>query len=200
MKGYMNEEGETKDQIVHTMLKYTAGKLADLLASEENTETAILDTGCARSASGRHWIEAHIRGLSQRDRSDIKRRKGRATFRFGNGRTYKSEELIILPVYFGEHRAMMAVDVVEVKIPLLISIAAMKKAKTVIRTATDTATICGQCVKLTRIGGHYTLSLRKGEAEIMKEEPIGKGTMDNIHIDKQKEETPKAQITKTSPV
>ena len=110
------------------------------------------------------------RSLSQRDRSDVKRREGRAVFRFGNGRTYKSEELVILPVYFGDHRAIMAIDVVDVKIPLLISLAAMKKANTVIRTATDTATICGQPVKLTRVGGHYTISLRKGEAEKVEEE------------------------------
>ena len=138
---------------------------------EESTDKAILDTGCARSVTGKRWIEEHIRSLSQSDRSDIQRKKGRAHHRFGNGRPYKSEELIILPVYFGNHRAIMAVDVVDVKIPLLISLAAMKKANTVIWTATDTVTICGQHIKLVRVGGHYTISLRKGEAEVVKEKP-----------------------------
>ena len=64
----------------------------------------------------------------------------------------------------------MAVDVVEVKIPLLVSLSAMKKAKTVIKTATDTASICGQNIKLDRIGGHYTISLRKGGAKIVTED------------------------------
>ena len=73
-------------------------------------------------------------------------------------------------MYFGNHRAITAVDVVDVKIPLLISLAAMKKANTVIWTATDTATICGQHIKLIRTGGHYTLSLRKGEAEVIGKE------------------------------
>ena len=74
-----------------------------------------MDTGCARSTSGRQWIEAHIRSLSQRDRSEVRRKEGKAYFKFGTGRTYKSEELVILPVYFGNHRAIMAVDVVDGK-------------------------------------------------------------------------------------
>ena len=56
------------------------------------------------------------------------------------------------------------------KIPLLISLSAMKKAKTVIKTATNTANICGQNIKLVRVGGHYTISLRKGEAKVVNEE------------------------------
>ena len=64
---------------------------------------------------------------------------------------------------------MMGIDVVEARIPLLISLAAMKKANTVIRTATDTAIICGKKIKLVRLGGHYTISLRKGEAEVETE-------------------------------
>ena len=147
---------------VHTVLQCRTEQSADRLMLEEDTDTAILDTGCARSVSGKRWIEAHIGSLSQGDRLDIKRKKGRAFLSFGNGRTYKSEELIIVPVYFGNHKAIMAVDVVDVKIPLLISLAAMKKANTAIWTATDTATICGQHIKLVRARGHYTISLRRG--------------------------------------
>ena len=154
---------------VHTVLQYMTEQSAGRLVLE-NKDAAILDTGCARSVSGKQWIEAHIRSLSQSDRSDIKRKEGRAHHRFGNGRPYKSEELVILPVYFGNHRAIMAVDVVDVKIPLLISLAAMKKANTVIWTATDTAIICGQRIKFVRVGGQCTISLRKGEAEVIRKE------------------------------
>ena len=142
----------------------------ELLVLEENVDMAILDTGCARSASGREWLEDHIENLCPEDRLAVRRMEGKTRFRFGNGKKYKSQQLLVLPVYFGEHRAMMAVDMVEVKIPLLISLSAMKKAKTVINTATDTANICGQNIKLVRTGGHYTLSLRKGGAKIVTEE------------------------------
>ena len=57
------------------MLKCMTRQSADLLEVEENTETAILDTGCARSTSGRQWIEAHIRSLSQEDSSEVRRER-----------------------------------------------------------------------------------------------------------------------------
>ena len=144
--------------------------MSALHALEENVDTAILDTGCARSTAGREWIDVHIKNLCYEDKQDIRSLEGRSYFKFGSGGTYKSEQLLILPVYFAEHRAMMEVDVVDVKIPLLISLSAMKKAKTVIKTATDTANICGQNIKLVRVGGHYTISLRKGEAKVVNEE------------------------------
>ena len=101
----------------------------------------------------------------------MRRKKGKAFFKFGTGRIYKSQELVTLPVYFGSRRAIMAVDIVDAKIPLLISLAAMRKASTIIYTGMDIATICGEHIKLGIEGGYYTTSVRKGEAEVVKEDP-----------------------------
>ena len=78
--------------------------------------------------------------------------------------------MYIIPVYFGSERAMMCADVIDAKIPLLISLSAMKKARTVIDTANDTAVICGKKIKMNRIGGHYTISLRKGVSQVVDED------------------------------
>ena len=59
-------------------------KEVEILLLEENKDTAILDTGCARSTSGEDWMRAHIENLSQEDRLDIKRKEGKSYFRFGN--------------------------------------------------------------------------------------------------------------------
>merc|ERR1712082_473119 len=77
-RNYEEEDGKK----VHTMLKCMTRQSADLLELEENTETAILDTGCARSTSGRQWIAAHIRSLSQEDNSEVRRKEGKAYFKF----------------------------------------------------------------------------------------------------------------------
>ena len=132
-----------------------------VLLLEDNQDTAILDTGCAKSTAGEDWIQSHLDSLNSNDRKDVCERPGRASFRFGNGRRYKSIKFLTMPVYFGHKRAIMGVDVIEAKIPLLISLAAMKKAGTVIKTATDSATILNVNVQLTRTAGHYTLSLRE---------------------------------------
>ena len=85
-------------------------KEIDILLLEDNKETAILDTGCARSTGGEEWIESHIENLSQEDKLDVKRKEGKSFFRFGNGKRFKSLQLILMPVYIGGHRAIMAVD------------------------------------------------------------------------------------------
>ena len=46
----------------------------EILLLEENKNTAILDTGCARSTSGEDWMRAHIENVGQKDRLDIKRK------------------------------------------------------------------------------------------------------------------------------
>ena len=71
--------GEEDGKKTHTMLKCMTRQSADLLELEENTETAILDTGCTRSTSGRQWIEAHIRSLSEEDNLEVRRKKEKHT-------------------------------------------------------------------------------------------------------------------------
>ena len=102
----------------------------------------------------------------------IRRMEGRAYFKFGNGTRLKSQQRFVMPVYFAERRALMAIDMVEAKIPLLIGLPAMKKARTIIYTTTDTANILGQDFKLVRSNGHYKLSMRKGGASIVTGESM----------------------------
>ena len=77
-----------------------------------------------------------------------------------------------MPVYYADQRALMAVDMLEAGIPLLISLPEMKKARTIIYTATDTANMLGQDFELVRSNGHYTISMRKGGASLVTEEPM----------------------------
>ena len=166
-RGRENEEemqNASEDGIKEVEVLFTE-KEAEILFLEDNRDTAILDTGCARSTAGEDWIESHIEHLSQEDRLDIKEKEGSTYFRFGNGKRFKSKKFLIMPVYFGGQRAMMGMDMIDAKIPLLISLAAMKRAKTVITTATDTVVICGKKIKLRRVGGHYTISLRKRDSQ-----------------------------------
>ena len=50
---------------------------------------------CARSTADKEWIKANIVNLFQKARSDIKRKEGRSYFRFGNGKTFNSEQFIL---------------------------------------------------------------------------------------------------------
>ena len=153
---------------------YNKGEDSDtiykMFKDKDEEEMAILDTGCAGAAAGRKWVEDHIENLCPEDKTDVRRREGKTFFKFKSGKRYKSQQRMVLPVYFAERRALMAIDMIDLHLPLLISLPAMKKAKTIIYTATDTATMYGQHLKLGKSNGHYTLSLRKGGAKRVAEE------------------------------
>ena len=85
---------------------------SELLVSEENVGMAILDTGCAGSAAGREWVEDHIENLCPEDKMAVRRMEGTTYFKFGSGKRYKSQQRLVLPVYFAERRALMAIDMV----------------------------------------------------------------------------------------
>ena len=159
----MKTQAKEKNQAQFRTVVQTV-KSMEAQSSVKSERLAILDTICAGSSAGREWVEDHIENLCPEDRRLIRRMEGRAHFNFGNGTRLKSQQRLIMPVYFAERRALLAVDMLEAKFPLLISLPAMKKAKTTIYTATDTANILGQDFKLViNTNGHYTLSMRKGE-------------------------------------
>ena len=70
--------------------------------SVKSERLAILDTGCAGSAAGREWVEDHIKNLCLEDRMTVRRMEGRTHFKFGNGNRLKSQQRLVMPVYFAE--------------------------------------------------------------------------------------------------
>ena len=109
---------------------------------------AILDTGCAGSVAGREWVEDHIRNLCPKDKRTVRRTQGQANFDFGNGSNLKSQERVVMPVYYANKKDLMVVDMLDAGIPLLISLPEMKKTRMIIYTSTDTANILGQNFEL----------------------------------------------------
>ena len=68
---------------------------------------AILDTGCAGSVAGREWVEDHIRNLCHKDKRTVRRTQGQANFDFGNGSNLKSQERVVMPVYYADKKDLI---------------------------------------------------------------------------------------------
>ena len=68
--------------------------------SRKSERLAILDTGSAGSAAGREWVEDHIKNLCPKDKMTVRRMEGRTHFNFGNGSRLKSQQRLVMPVYF----------------------------------------------------------------------------------------------------
>ena len=135
----MNYLAQCTNTTAETTKLFEANQLSEGSEYDSYITIATIKEGLKDNGQG---IAATEKGLTDNDHSDHQKE--------GTSRAQITETS---PVQLKTH----------ILIPLLISLAAMKKANTVIWTATDTATICGQHIKLVRTGGHYTLSLRKGK-------------------------------------
>ena len=99
-----------------TLLKETFGKM-------------LLDSACSKTCAGRLWYEEICSSMSELDKKDIVEKPTRAIFRFGDGVESNSIKCTTIPIYIGDLRILLDIEVVDKKIPLLLSRAAMHQLK-----------------------------------------------------------------------
>lgn len=130
----------------------------------ESSTSAILDSGASATVTGRLWLESYLDGLSSEMSRKVQYSTSNNYFKFGSDQKYKSLFQVMIPAQIGAHNVMIKTDVVDSSIPLLLSKAAMKTAKTKINFTDDTVNMFGekQPVKLTS-SGHYAVPLNSND-------------------------------------
>ena len=78
-----------------------APDILDIMYTKDIKETDIMivDTGCPKSLAGEYWIETYLKENNLK-KSDYQINKCNQFFRFGPGKIYQSDEVIVLPVSF----------------------------------------------------------------------------------------------------
>ena len=121
---------------------------------------ALLDSGCSNTVAGEKWVTKYVASLSNNDKSKIKYMPSEESFTFGDGKTHKATRKINFPCWVGGKSADITADIVDCKIPLLLSRKAMTKAEMVIDFGNHTADINGRKINLKRTdSGHYALPI-----------------------------------------
>ena len=93
----------------------------------ESGDEGLLDTCCTSNVMGVEWKEHYFSGLSDADKLKVKHLKPSSRFKFGGEKPVESIEKLEFPVYiFGKESTLIA-DVVDRRVPLLISNGEMKK-------------------------------------------------------------------------
>ena len=137
-----------------------------VLLAEECNGRAILDTACTDDLAGRKWIEKYINNLSEDDKSSVVRKPGWRKFKFGSGNRMQSEEEIEIPAFIGDQPVRLKTDVLDVNLPLLLSLSTIKRAGAIIDTTEDSAVMAGNKLNLGRTKtGHYFISLLAEDGE-----------------------------------
>ena len=98
--------------------------------------------------------------LSDYERSKVVESASNATFTFGDRNTVHSQKKITLPCRLGKLNVDITTDVVNCKIPLLLSNRSMRKARMCIDFGKDTAQIGNNLINLrTSSSSHYLLPI-----------------------------------------
>ena len=121
---------------------------------------AVVDTGCPCTVAGEEWLKSYISTLSRKDRLSVKTKNSNNNFCFGDGLNYRSKCNVIMPIYVGQCRHELCVDVVDCNVPLLLSRKTLLRAKAKIDV--EMATICFLGVTVPLIissTGHLCLSI-----------------------------------------
>lgn len=103
----------------------------------------VLDSACTKTVAGKVWMDEYLSTLNQEEFEKVKRseRKTNSVYRFGDGVESKSDKTLDLPALIGNKMMTIEVDVVDNKIPLLISKPTMRKLGMKIDFVNDVAII-----------------------------------------------------------
>ena len=172
-KSYMAKSGEgmvdlNRPQNVH----FTA----------EQSDHALLDTGCQKACAGQTWYDNYRSNLSEEELAMILEQPGSSAYKFGGHGVYKSKRLVIAPVYVGGMRRIIKFDIVDTEIPLLISLKMMKRMNMSILCRDkdiDMARIKDTTFRLHHSEGHLYISLSKkgSKASIIRQEEPGNNNL-----------------------
>ena len=158
-----NVTGEDVDDNNHHVTLYQSNMITEDQMNvfvSESFNSAILDSGATSTVAGKTWMECYVDGLSPTEKQGIKYSESANSFKFGSGTVFPSLYKVQVPATLGFKKVMIEADVVDSKIPMLLSRKSMKKANTKINFKEDTVTMFGekQNVLITN-SGHYGIPL-----------------------------------------
>ena len=131
---------------------------------EETLNCGVLDSGCPDNVCGNDWLNHYIDNLDHIKQKEVRWEQSCKTFKFG-GDVYESLGVAEIPAKLGSKSINIRTDVISLKIPLLMSSRAMKKAQTQIDFAKDSCVMLGEKMNLRfTSSGHYAVCLMKEKA------------------------------------
>ena len=121
---------------------------------------------CTKTVCGQVWLDCYLQSLSNEDQQSVREEKSETSFRFGNGKVFKSIKCVTLPTFIANKNVLLSIEVIENDFPLLLSKNAMKKAKTYIDFSKDKIIIFDEEVPVKfSTSGHYCITVGKMNKE-----------------------------------
>ena len=122
--------------------------------------SAVIDTACSKTVAGIDWITNYTKNLDDYSLNQVLYKKPNTPFKFGDGRKAYSQNKATIPTKIGKTPCNIENEIVDAKIPLLLSKSLLKKANTLIDLKNDKVTMFDEDIdiKLSR-NGHYAIDI-----------------------------------------
>ena len=154
------------EETVHMTLM-TESKQLDKISNQdvlvmEAQNAAIVDTACTKIVCGKEWLQYMLDSLSFEGLKSVKNEKSHVPFKFGDGRIINSYQTVTFPAKTDNHLYNIKTEIVECKIPLLLSKESLVKLGAVIDIGKDHLMMFGQKVNIQTTSTGYYLPSRLG--------------------------------------
>ena len=152
---------------------------------EESRGMAVLDSGCTATVAGEEWILAFSKRMPEHLHKEIARRDANTYVLFGGGERVRVMYSISSPVYNCGSSCLLNVFIIPGSLPLLLSIASIRKAKMIIDFIK--ASLCiGDSKSAHQLkvssSGHFLLDLLHwSEATILMSTILTKADVEKLH-------------------
>ena len=121
---------------------------------------AIIDTACTKTVAGENWFHNYLKNLDDTALDMVKTSPSQKTFKFGDGRKVCSKYQAVIPAKIGNINCFIQTEIVDEKIPLLLSKSSLKKAETLLNLKEDKVRMFNQDVKVNlSSNGHYAVEI-----------------------------------------
>ena len=167
-ENYKDETSEKKfNARFHYFMVYLNEQKKDNLDAllNECMGLAILDSGCPNTLCGESWLQNYMASLDPKVYEEITSKPSTQAFTFGDGKSVQARRRFTIPVHWGRYPGYITTDVVEAKIPLLLSAKVMVKAEMILdfkRTEVEVKVDEGitTIIKVKKLNsGHYAIPL-----------------------------------------
>ena len=152
-----SDNDDSPDEEVHIVLM--ANNEYEILLNEMETN-AIIDTACTKTVSGEKWFFNYMNCLDDTAINLIEIKPGRKVFKFGYGRKVYSKYQAIIPAKIGSKECFIQTEIVDEKIPLLLSKTSLKKADTYLNIKNDKIKMFDKDIDVcVSTNGHYAVNI-----------------------------------------
>ena len=149
-------DDDNYDEEVHIMLMTNE---YEILINEMKV-TAIIDTACTKIVFGKNWFHNFLKYLDNTPLNKIKIVPNEKAFQFGDGWKVFSTFQVIIPARTGSTNCFIQTEIVDEKIPLLLSKSALKKAQIVLSSKEDWLRMFNEDIDIcVTSNGHYAIEI-----------------------------------------